>query len=425
MSITRQAGDQFPTAPGSPPPPMGWAAWTLHNLIPNILILAALATLGWWGHHTGWKLPKFSELSGAAGAEENDWCKEHAVPESICVECRPKEFPRHKTPGWCEEHGVHECPLDHPRIAQLPSLPVVTPAMRERARRALAFADRPENDSRCKLHLRRVQFASEQAVAKAGVEVAPAWERPVTESIQANAEAGYDQTRVARVSSPVAGVVRRVERAVGDRVRPGELLAVLDAADVGKAKAEFLQARAQAEARAKALDALQGAGGAVPEVRVREAEAAALEGQIRQVAAEQALANLGLPLRAAGFAGLATDEAARRARHAGFSEAEAKRLKLDDSTANLFPIRAPQEGVVVAREREAVLGTVVEANKPLFVVADTRRMWLTLSVRQEDARRLRPLDPVGKGRRGQAVRFRASGLGEASGELDWVSTAVD
>src|SRR5207244_733385 len=110
-----------------------------------------------------------------ASAEQDDWCKEHGVPESVCVECNPEKYPRHESPGWCEEHGVHECPLEHPEIAQLASPPAVTAAMRERAKRALAFADRPENDPRCKLHQRRVQFASEAAVAKAGVEIAPAW----------------------------------------------------------------------------------------------------------------------------------------------------------------------------------------------------------------------------------------------------------
>ena len=34
--------------------------------------------MGWWGHHTGWKLPKFSELNGHV-KEKDDWCGEHNV----------------------------------------------------------------------------------------------------------------------------------------------------------------------------------------------------------------------------------------------------------------------------------------------------------------------------------------------------------
>src|SRR5262249_4825626 len=49
--------------------------------------------------------------------------------------------------------------------------------------------------------------------------------------------------------------------------------------------------------------------------------------------------------------------------------------------------------------------------------ADPRRMWLTLNVRAEDARRVRP---------GQPVRFRPDGdPEEAAGKVAWVSTAVD
>src|SRR5213592_4411318 len=131
MSITHAAGDQGRPAhePSAGPAParQGWAAWFFFHLVPNAMILTALAALAWWGHHSGWKLPKFSELAGgASSAEQDDWCKEHGVPESVCVECNPDKYPRHRSPGWCEEHGVHECPLEHPEIAQLASPPTVT-----------------------------------------------------------------------------------------------------------------------------------------------------------------------------------------------------------------------------------------------------------------------------------------------------------
>ena len=48
-----------------------------------------------------------------------DWCDEHNVPESMCVECNPKLCPLGKDYGWCSVHGVMQCPLEHPDIAQL------------------------------------------------------------------------------------------------------------------------------------------------------------------------------------------------------------------------------------------------------------------------------------------------------------------
>ena len=38
-----------------------------------------------------------------------DWCGEHAVPESACTRCDPKLIPAFKaTKDWCAEHGLPE-----------------------------------------------------------------------------------------------------------------------------------------------------------------------------------------------------------------------------------------------------------------------------------------------------------------------------
>src|SRR5262249_3539404 len=154
----------------------------------------------------------------------------------------------------------HECPLCHPEVAQLPE-PRVTPADLERTERALNFAERAENNNKCKLHLRRLQFASDEAAKKAGIDVAPARQSPLVEFVAANGEIAYDQNRVARLSSRVGGAVWRVEKQVGDKVQTGEVLALVDAAEVGRAKAEFLQALAHADLKARLWQAMRGAQG--------------------------------------------------------------------------------------------------------------------------------------------------------------------
>jgi cobalt-zinc-cadmium efflux system membrane fusion protein len=381
----------------------------------NLLVLLALGGLAWWGHHTGWKLPKFSALAGQAGEENDDWCKEHAVAETVCVECNPTLLPRRKSTGWCAVHGVHECPFEHPDVAQLPSPPTVTAVMLDRARRALSFAERPENNRRCKLSLRRIQFASDEAVAKAGVDVAPAWEAPVTECVRANGEVTYDQTRVARLASRLRGTVWRVDRALGQEVHMGDVLALVDAREVGMAKAELLQAVAQVAVRSKTVSEMAPAytSGSLPAAQYRLARANLEEAQIRAVAAEQALANLGLTVRADDLKGLTREEMRRRVQLLGLPEPVVRTLTWT-TTANLLPVVAPLDGVVVARE--VVAGEVVDDAKTLFVLADPTRMWLRLSVRLEDAGRLAP---------GQLVVFRPDGGPEVSGKITWISTAVD
>jgi len=133
-------------------------------------VLLALAGLAWWGHQTGWTVPKFSSLLGNAPADRDDWCAPHAVPESQCVECNPKLLPRPPSYGWCKGHGVFDCPLEHPEVAQLQKPYRVTQADWQRAQRALDFADRPGNTPALQAHPRRIQFASRQAMDKAGVQ---------------------------------------------------------------------------------------------------------------------------------------------------------------------------------------------------------------------------------------------------------------
>src|SRR5207244_12230473 len=114
--------------------------------------------------------------------EKADWCGEHGILESECVECNPALLPKENELGWCKEHGVPECPLEHPELAQLKEKPQISPGDLDRSQRGLAAGERPENNSKCKTHLRRIQFASKEAVEKAGIEVAAVWEAPIVEA---------------------------------------------------------------------------------------------------------------------------------------------------------------------------------------------------------------------------------------------------
>src|SRR5262249_35656049 len=145
------------------------------------------------------------------------------------------------------------------------------------------------------------------------------------------------------------------------------------------------------------------------------AETAFSEARIRLRGAQQALVNLGLPASADDLKGLTEDRLAARVQFLGLPDSLAGRLDPQRTTANLLPVTAPRDAALVAGEVGA--REVVDSARVLFVVADPRRMWLTLNVRAEDARRVRP---------GQPVRFRPDGdPEEAAGKVAWVSTAVD
>jgi cobalt-zinc-cadmium efflux system membrane fusion protein len=382
--------------------------------IPTVLVLALAGGVGWWGHHSGWKLPKFSELTGRV-TPKDDWCGEHSVPESTCVECNPDLMPRAEQRGWCKLHGVPECTLCNPELAQLPQTPVVSPADLDRAKRSLDFATRPANNKLCRSHHRRIQFTDAEAADKAGVEVEPVWTAPALEFVAAPGEVGYDQTRVAHLSSRAPGSVWKVFKHLGDPVQAGDVLALIDAAEVGKAKAELLSAYALLQLKTQTVASVRSAGGAIPEARIREADAAAREAEIRVGAGCQSLTNLGLPLEEAEVRTLSVEQLKVKLHLLGMPAAVAGKLDAKRVTSNLLPLVAPMDGVITSRE--VVAGEVVDPSRILFELVDPSRLWLTIDVKGEDARKLRV---------GLPVRFAPDAGGEElAGKLAWVSTQAD
>lgn len=57
--------------------------------------------------------------AGVVPGSHEDWCGEHAVPESMCTQCDPSLVAAFKATGdWCAEHGLPEsqCKLCNPDL---------------------------------------------------------------------------------------------------------------------------------------------------------------------------------------------------------------------------------------------------------------------------------------------------------------------
>jgi cobalt-zinc-cadmium efflux system membrane fusion protein len=399
--------------------------------LPNLAVVALLVGLACWGHHTGWTLPRLADFTGNGAPARDDWCDEHAVPQSQCVECNPSLAPPIKHHGWCDKHGVHNCPLEHPDIVQVGGAAKVTQEDFDRADRALQFKDWPENHEGCKKYHRLLQFASDAVFNKMGVGVMPVLAKPIIETIPASGELTFEPPRQAPVHTAVPGRVWQLTNkgVLGAAVKKGDVLALIDAAEVGKAKVEYLQAHAQLEYRKQVSErtAKGWSEGTVSVARFLEVEAALREGQIRLLATQQALANLGLPIRAEEVKDLSPEQLAAHVQCLGLPPHIVKQVDAG-KTANLLPIRAPRNGTVI--DVRATEWEVVDAARTLFVVADTTRLWLMLTVRQEDAKYLRPRVLGARSEQvlfeGQTVLFKPDGGGaEVQGRLVWKSSVVD
>jgi len=125
--------------------------------------------------------------------------------------------------------------------------------------------------------------------------------------------------------------------------------------------------------------------------------------------------NLGFDISIADFEQLDDDARAAKIRTLGLPATLTAMLPGDRVTSNLLPLYAPFDGIVVGRE--AVVGEVIEAAKPIFEVADVSTMLLVLNVSKEDA---------GKVAIGQRVEFRPDGSGEEyASTITWISTEVN
>jgi len=308
--------------------------------IPTVITLAVLAGVAYIGHRYEWKIPALSQLGGESAEHREDWCMEHGVPESSCLICRGLKV-----------NGVP------------PSQQV----------EAGSTTGGEGSDAAESAPRRGVQLASAETASRVGIEVAAATTQPMVDAIEANAEIMYDMTKYAQIASRVDGTASLVSVQVGQRVRAGEVLAVVNSAEVGNAKAGLLSAAARVASRRAILERMETSTekGFRNQADLLAAQADLQEASIELFNARQALINLGLPMPAIEPGQIPVE---RDVLLLGLPPELVAQLDGDRISANLIPILSPLEGVVIARH--LVPGEAVEEATTLFVVADTGRMWV-------------------------------------------------
>jgi cobalt-zinc-cadmium efflux system membrane fusion protein len=373
----------------------GW----LWNLIPNIVVLAAIVGVAWFGHHTEWT---FGVLS------RRDVSREHSTESVATLITRSTTASRE----LCKDHEVFDCPLCHPDRAQLDQPPQITSEETSRVKAALDLRPRGSVDPSCAELPREVQFPSADAAEKAGIDIAPVWRESVTESIVANGELEFDPARLVRLSARVTSSAWRVYKQTGSEVRAGEILALVDSVEVGRLKAELQHAIVQVRLKTSAHQNI--ADSPVADRLKREAKAELREAENRLMSAEQALVNFGFSLKSRDLLRLAPEELSRQLQLLGVPQSVIDE-PADSVPGSLLPIRAPFDGVVL--ESNVIAGEVVKADQTLFTIVDPRELWLSLSINLADA---------GLVRIGQAVQFRPDGSSDtASGAIGWIGSTAD
>ncbi len=206
-----------------------------------------------------------------------------------------------------------------------------------------------------------------------------------------------NDNRLAHLSGRVPGRIVAVYANLGDLVKEGEQLLLLDSPAFGEAQLEYRKARTMAGVTKKSLERAQ--------ALLERGAIGAGEYQRREAEFENARADL--------------HEAEEKLHLLGMTEKEIGRLaakKLPHAEVAQVSLRAPFNGEVI--ERNATIGEVVDPNKTLFTVADLSTVWVRADFPEQQAARLKT---------GLDIELRVSAYPDTvfHGTISYVAAVID
>jgi cobalt-zinc-cadmium efflux system membrane fusion protein len=211
---------------------------------------------------------------------------------------------------------------------------------------------------------------SNDAVSRAGIRSEPAKVGNLDSGFETTGLVDFNQDRIAHLGPRLRGRVQEVRATLGQRVNQGDILAVINSVELGRAKVSYLNARAQLDLARKTYDREKDL---YDKEVVSERKLLATEAAFNQATAELATATQALRLY-------------------DLTEQEIQELQYEDPRASLFPIRAPFAGKII--EKEVALSEVVNPDSTLFALADLSRVWIWIDLYENSLRHVSLEDHV-------------------------------
>jgi cobalt-zinc-cadmium efflux system membrane fusion protein len=242
-------------------------------------------------------------------------------------------------------------------------------------------------------HGEEVVRLSETEIREFGIELATAAPAKLDQYAELPGEIVLNADRLAHVVPRVSGIVRQVDKAVGDQVSTGERLAVLESRELAEAKAAYLGAIEREELarinfeREERLWQKK----VTSEQEYLNARQAQSEARIARISAEQQLHALGC------------------------SEQDLAALPgKTDLAYTHYTLSAPFSGTLI--EKHITLGENVNADAEVFTIADLSTVWVDINVYQKDLVLIR---------KGQSVVIEIGhGISSVTGKIAWVGPLV-
>ncbi|VTZ22392.1 Cation transporter [Methylocella tundrae] len=248
-----------------------------------------------------------------------------------------------------------------------------------------------------------INISSEQIDAQE-IKVAPVEKGIIARRLSVPGTITLDMDLVARVPGRVVGTVTQMRKRLGDPVRQGEVVAVLDSREVADAKSEYLTAAVAFDLRKTMFERAEILWGKKisAEQQYLQARATYLEAELRLDLARQKLSALKLDPAE-------VEKAAK----------QESNLKSGVSSLREYEIRSLISGRVI--ERKVDVGTLIgsQGDPPdLYTVADLSMVWVEIALATTD------LDVIAEGQTVVITSGRASGA-RGVGQIIFISPLVD
>ena len=211
-----------------------------------------------------------------------------------------------------------------------------------------------------------------EAVQHYGITTEVARRQKVIRHVLAPAEVAFNADATAVVGCPVQGRITAVRATIGDVVKVGDELLLVESRELAEAQSDYLQKRAALIASEAAVAPLKSSYDRASSLYNRNQSVALAEVQKREI-------ELTTAQNAVLTARVADQAAASKLRLLGMTTAAIDALVKSDEINPVFTVRAPIAGTVT--DRLVTLGELVKPDREkLLVVADLTTLWVLANV---------------------------------------------
>ncbi|MHC4312679.1 MAG: efflux RND transporter periplasmic adaptor subunit [Planctomycetota bacterium] len=235
---------------------------------------------------------------------------------------------------------------------------------------------------------------SDEQIRRFGIETSPAGPGDFKVHISLPGQIAINTDRMVHIVPRVPGIVRQVNKKLGDTVTKGQVMAVIESRDLADAKATYL-------ASIERLDLAN---------TIYEREEILWK---QEISSKQEYLDA---KKASAEAKIAKRNAEQKLRALGFDAEYLQELPSESAEMlTTFEITAPFDGTVI--KKHITLGEVTKGDVDVFIVADLDTVWVDLQVHQKYAALIK---------KGQDVIISAtSSVPETKGVIDYVEPVVD